>query len=88
MSTNAVVDAWQADIPPLQKLVLLAFCDGVSCDGSLHFNLARTMRRCSMVEPVLRKVLDELVAGGWIGDWQIKDGAIFSTLNGYGEKAA
>jgi hypothetical protein len=88
MSTSAVVDAWQADIPPLQKLVLLAFCDGVSCDGSLHFNLARTMRRCSMAEPVLCKVLDDLVAGGWIGSWRIDNGAIYSTLIGYGEKAA
>lgn len=87
MSTNAVVDAWQADIPPSQKLVLLALADGVSCDGTLRFDLARTLRRCSMLEPVLVRVLDALAAAGWI-EYRIESGKILGRLHGYGEEAA
>lgn len=87
MSTSAVVDAWQADIPPLQKLVLLALADGVSCDGGLGFDVAPLCLQCSMVEPVLMQVLDGLTAGGWI-QYHVESGRLMGRLVGYGEMAA
>lgn len=87
MSTSAVVDAWEADIPPLQKLVLLALADGVSCDGSLGFDVAPLCIQCSMLEVVLVNVLDGLADGGWI-QYHIESGRLMGRLIGYGEMAA
>jgi hypothetical protein len=87
MSTSAVVDAWEAEIPPLQKLVLLALSDGVSCDGGLGFDVAPLCIQCSMLEVVLRQVLDGLAADGWI-QYHIESGRLMGRLIGYGEKAA
>lgn len=87
MSTSAVVDAWQAEIPPLQKLVLLALADGVSCDGGLRFDVDPLCEQCSMLEAVLLQVLDGLVRGGWI-EYRIASGKLLGRLNGYGEEAA
>lgn len=87
MSTSAVVDAWQADIPPLQKLVLLALADGVSCDGTLGFDVAPLCSQCSMVDSVLVQVLDGLADGGWIA-YRIESGRLTGRLNGYVEMAA
>lgn len=87
MSTSAVVDAWEADVPPLQKLVLLALADGVSCDGALGFDVAPLCIQCSMVEPVLMQVLAALEDGGWI-QCHVESGRLMGRLIGYGEVAA
>lgn len=87
MSTSAVVDAWEADVPPLQKLVLLALADGVGCDGGLDFDVAPLCSRCSMVEPVLMRVLDGLADAGWI-QYYVAGGTMLGRLVGYGEMAA
>jgi hypothetical protein len=87
MSSSAVVDAWQAEIPPLQKLVLLALADGVSCDGSLGFDVAPLSLQCSMVYPVLVVALDGLEDRRWI-EYRIQSGRLTGRLIGYGERAA
>lgn len=87
MSTCAVVDAWEADVPPLQKLVLLALADGVSCDGGLDFDVEPLCVQCSMAEPVLMRVLDGLADSGWI-QYHVDGGTMLGRLVGYGEMAA
>lgn len=71
MSVEVTVWAWEQDLQPHQKLVLLAIADGGDPGGdgpppSLAASPASLAKRCSMQEPVVIDTVNQLVELGLV----------------------
>jgi hypothetical protein len=64
MSVRVMAIVWELDLPPMEKLVLLAFADHADDEGHCWPAVARIMRKSGQGERTVRRCIQSLIGKG------------------------
>jgi len=64
MSVSLMTEAFKADLPTVQKFVLVALCDNANDQGECYPSISRLMAKCSLSDRAVQLALAQLEKSG------------------------